>query len=109
MKARICPKCGYKHPALDYVKTAIFSTDANNWHCPKCNEALTFNRKRRMVIAMSPMVLVTILVSMGSEIKSILDINFFAFFLIVIALMALLFSFALAFEKFEVQEGDGER
>ncbi|HPX04374.1 MAG TPA: hypothetical protein PLC17_00440 [Tenuifilaceae bacterium] len=109
MKARTCPKCGYKHPALDYVRTALFSPKPNNWHCPECNESLTFNRKRRMVISMSPMVLVTILVSMGSEIKSILDINFFAFFLIVIALMALLFSFALAFEKFEVQEGDGER
>lgn len=62
-----------------------------------------------MVIAMLPMVLVTILVSMGSEINSILNINFFAFFLISIALMALLFSFALAFEMFELQEGDREK
>lgn len=62
-----------------------------------------------MVISMSPMVIVLVFNAIGNTLRSKLNINFFAFFLISIALMALLFSFALAFEKFEVQEGDGER
>ena len=62
-----------------------------------------------MVISMSPMVIVLVFNAIGNTLRSKLNINFFAFLLISIALMALLFSLALAYEKFEVQEGDGER
>lgn len=53
MKFRTCPYCGYKYSRIEYVKKLLFKFIWSNWECPECKQEITFDDKRRVLIALS--------------------------------------------------------
>ncbi len=53
MKIRTCPYCGYKYSRIDYVKRLLFKFIWSKWGCPKCEQEITFDNKRRLLGAIS--------------------------------------------------------
>ena len=52
MNVRNCPDCSYKYPYGKYFKDLFFKMVFSIWECPHCKNPITFDLKRRMVVAM---------------------------------------------------------
>lgn len=52
MKSRTCLYCGYKYSRIEYVKKLLFKHIWSNWECPKCKQEITFDDKRRFLVAL---------------------------------------------------------
>lgn len=53
MKSRTCPYCGYKYSRIKYVNKLLFKFIWSNWECPKCEQEISFDNKRRVLVALS--------------------------------------------------------
>jgi CXXC-20-CXXC protein len=51
MESRTCPYCNYKYSRLGYVKKLTFKAIWSKWKCPQCENKITFDTKRRVVVA----------------------------------------------------------
>ncbi len=52
MTTRTCPHCGYKYSRIEYVKRLSFKTIWSKWDCPKCEQKITFDNMRRLLLAL---------------------------------------------------------
>ncbi len=101
MKTRICPKCGYKYPALDYVKTALLASYKQPRNCPKCQLPLKINRKRRLNIVLLPTLLFLTLGSMDKAIMPLLNLNLLWYWVLNVLLFVTLYAALLSLDIFE--------
>ena len=53
MKTRTCPHCNYKYSITEYLKQVLFKFVFSEWNCKNCNKKLTFNFKRRVIVALA--------------------------------------------------------
>jgi CXXC-20-CXXC protein len=53
MKTRTCPHCGYKYSITEYRKQILFKLVFSEWNCKNCNEKLTFDFTRRVIVALA--------------------------------------------------------
>lgn len=53
MKSRTCPYCGFKYSRFEYVKKLFSKCIWSKWECPNCKNEITFDNKRRILIAIS--------------------------------------------------------
>ena len=51
MKTRTSPHCGYKYSRIEYIKRLSFKTIWSKWDCPKCEQEITIENKRRFIVA----------------------------------------------------------
>jgi CXXC-20-CXXC protein len=51
-KSRTCPACGYRYSVREYLSNLLFKILWSEWECPGCNNLITFNVKRRFIVAM---------------------------------------------------------
>ena len=51
MEIRTCPNCGYKHSFKVYLKKMFFKFIDSKWSCINCQSVLSFNFKRRILLA----------------------------------------------------------
>ena len=56
MKIRTCPNCGYKYSFSDYLKKMLFKVIDSSWPCANCGSELSFNIKRRTLVAIVSMI-----------------------------------------------------
>jgi len=52
MKIRTCPHCNYKYSISEYVKTILLKVVFSEWDCKNCNKKITFDFKRRVILAL---------------------------------------------------------
>ena len=52
MKTRTCPHCGYKYSRINYIKKLSFKTIWSKWDCPRCEQKITFDNMRRLLLAL---------------------------------------------------------
>jgi len=53
MKTRTCPYCNYKYSRIDYVQRLLLKVIWSKWDCPKCEQKITFDNKRRLIVALA--------------------------------------------------------
>ncbi len=66
MKIRTCPLCNYKYSISDYIKKILFKFIFSEWNCQSCNKKITFDFKRRMIVALcfgGLYIIITVLIS----------------------------------------------
>ena len=52
MEVRTCPHCNYKYSISNYFKKLFFKFVWSKWDCPNCSEKITFDFKRRILVAL---------------------------------------------------------
>jgi len=52
MNIRTCPHCNYKYSVPEYRNQVLFRFRFLEWNCKNCNKKLTFNFKRRAMVAL---------------------------------------------------------
>ena len=53
MNIRTCPHCNYKYSIPEYRKQVLFKFVFLEWECKNCNKKITFNFKRRVIVALA--------------------------------------------------------
>jgi CXXC-20-CXXC protein len=53
MNIRTCPHCNYKYSVPEYRNQVLFKFRFLEWNCKNCNKKLTFNFKRRVMVALT--------------------------------------------------------
>jgi CXXC-20-CXXC protein len=53
MNIRTCPHCNYKYSVPEYRNQVLFKFRFLEWNCKNCNKKLTFNFKRRVLVALT--------------------------------------------------------
>jgi len=53
MNIRTCPHCNYKYSIAEYVKQILFKFVLSEWDCKNCHKKITFNFKRRVIVALA--------------------------------------------------------
>ena len=53
MDVRTCPHCNYKYSVPEYRNQVLFKFRFLEWNCKNCNKKLTFNFKRRVIVALT--------------------------------------------------------
>jgi CXXC-20-CXXC protein len=53
MDVRTCPHCNYKYSVPEYRNQVLFKFRFLEWNCKNCNKKLTFNFKRRVMVALT--------------------------------------------------------
>ena len=53
MNTRTCPHCNYKYSIPEYRNQILFRYRFLEWNCKNCNKKLTFNFKRRVIVALA--------------------------------------------------------
>jgi CXXC-20-CXXC protein len=53
MDVRTCPHCNYKYSVPEYRNQVLFKFRFLEWNCKNCNKKLTFNFKRRVIVALA--------------------------------------------------------
>jgi len=51
MSTRQCPKCGRVYSASEFYKKLFFKPVWAKWTCESCGTELTFDKKRRVILA----------------------------------------------------------
>jgi len=92
MKTRTCPHCGYKYSIKDYVSRLLFKLLWSNWTCKNCNNLITFNVKRRLIIALT-FGLWFIILSFVKELLNMTPIKWITLLIIFLAGSILIFTF----------------
>ncbi len=95
MKVRTCPHCGYKYSRIEYVKRLSFKTIWSEWDCPKCEQKITFDNMRRLLLAL----ILGVYVFFLSITTSYISMNFIGVLLYLAALF-LGTMFIFTFDKF---------
>ena len=52
MKIRSCPHCNYKYSIIEYISKILFKFIFSEWNCRNCNNKITFDSKRRVIVAL---------------------------------------------------------
>jgi CXXC-20-CXXC protein len=52
MKSRTCPHCNYQYSVAEYRKL-LLKFVFSEWNCKNCNKKLTFDMKRRVIVALA--------------------------------------------------------
>ena len=95
MKPRTCPHCGYRYSKIGYVKRLSFKTIWSEWDCPKCEQKITFDNMRRLLLAL----ILGVYVFFLSIAPSYISLDFIVVVLYLVALF-LGTMFIFTFDKF---------
>jgi len=75
MNIRTCPHCNYKYSIPEYVKQILFKFVFSEWDCKNCHKKITFNFKRRIIVALAFGGLYILLSILLSILKTHLDMT----------------------------------
>lgn len=92
MESRTCPYCDYKYSRMDYAKRLLFKVVWSKWDCEKCNQEITFDKKRRLFVSILFGLLVLIL-NIAKNHFTMDFILWFLFFVIFLGGTILIFTF----------------
>ena len=68
MNIRTCPHCNYKYSISEYKNQILFKFRFLEWNCKNCNKKLTFNFKRRVIVALTFVGVIVILFALKNAI-----------------------------------------
>ena len=69
MNIRTCPHCNYKYSVPEYLSEVLFKFVFLEWNCKNCNKKISFDFKRRVILALAFAVLYVILFALKDTIN----------------------------------------
>lgn len=103
MNIRTCPHCNYKYSIPEYVKQILLKVVFSEWDCKNCNKKITFNFKRRVIVALAFGGLYIVLFALISIIKNAIGMNPFKW-IILLAIYFIGSIFIFTFDTFKKVE-----